>query len=88
MIGKTLGQVIEDWKIELIYPINKTIRSDWNQDLKLMCPITLLETSGTNYTALKNESTFEPLNIIQEDANKTDKEVWILLMDISKAYDS
>lgn len=44
MIGKTLGQVIEDWKIELIYPINKTIRSDWNQDLKLMCPITLLET--------------------------------------------
>ncbi|PKC66543.1 hypothetical protein RhiirA1_459593 [Rhizophagus irregularis] len=81
MIGKTLGQVIEDWKIELIYPINKTIRSDWNQDLKLM-------ESGTNYTALKNESTFEPLNIIQEDANKTDEEAWILLMDISKAYDS
>ncbi|GET53127.1 hypothetical protein RIR_jg28431.t2 [Rhizophagus irregularis DAOM 181602=DAOM 197198] len=81
MIGKTLGQVIEDWKIELIYPINKTIRSDWNQDLKLI-------ESGTNYTALKNESTFEPLNIIQEDANKTDEEAWILLMDISKAYDS
>lgn len=47
--------------------------------------------TGTNYAALRNENTFEPLKIIQgiiEDANKYDKEVWILLMDISKAYDS
>ncbi|GET00318.1 hypothetical protein GLOIN_2v1824527 [Rhizophagus clarus] len=45
----------------------------------------------TNYAALKNESTLEPLKIIQniiEDANVERKEAWILLMDISKAYDS
>lgn len=47
--------------------------------------------TNTNYAALKNESTLEPLKIVQaviEDANKYKKEAWILLMDISKAYDS
>ncbi|GBB96288.1 hypothetical protein RclHR1_02720003 [Rhizophagus clarus] len=46
---------------------------------------------GSNYAALLNESTLEPLKIVQsiiEDANKENKEVWILLMDISKAFDS
>jgi hypothetical protein len=47
--------------------------------------------TNTNYAALRNESTLEPLKIVQsviEDANKYKKEAWILLMDISKAYDS
>jgi hypothetical protein len=46
---------------------------------------------GKNYAALKNNSTFEPLKIVQsiiEDANRNKKEAWILLMDISKAFDS
>lgn len=44
-----------------------------------------------NYAALKNESTFEPLKIVYgiiEDANKYGKEAQILLMDISKAFNS
>ncbi|EXX66052.1 hypothetical protein RirG_127550 [Rhizophagus irregularis DAOM 197198w] len=46
---------------------------------------------GKNYAALKFESTFEPIKILQaiiEDANINKKEMWIVLMDISKAYDS
>ncbi|GBB97266.1 hypothetical protein RclHR1_29510001, partial [Rhizophagus clarus] len=46
---------------------------------------------GFNYAALLNESTLEPPKIVQsivKDANKEKKEVWILLMDISKAFDS
>lgn len=46
---------------------------------------------GKNYAALANESTFEPIKVIQniiEDANKMNKEAWIVLMGISKAYDS
>ncbi|CAB4439657.1 unnamed protein product [Rhizophagus irregularis] len=104
----------DEWKKGVIYPINKTTRSHWNNDLKLARPIVLLETArkiwfkiltnrlseiltkeqiltNTNYAALKNESTLEPLKIVQaviEDANKYKKEAWILLMDISKAYDS
>lgn len=107
-------EVLDEWKKGVIYLINKTVRSDWNQDLNLMRPITLLETArkiylkilvnrlvkiltekkilmDTNYAALKNVSTFEPLKIVHgiiEDANKFGKEAWILLMDISKAYDS
>ncbi|EXX74870.1 hypothetical protein GLOIN_2v1824527 [Rhizophagus irregularis DAOM 181602=DAOM 197198] len=105
---------IDDWKKGIIYPINKTTRSDWNQELSLTRPIVLLETArkiwfkvlvnrltdiltreqvlmNTNFAALKNESTLEPIKIIQaiiEDANNYNKEAWILLMDISKAYDS
>jgi hypothetical protein len=47
--------------------------------------------NDNNYAALLNNSTFEPIKIIQgilEDVNKYKKEAWILLMDISKAYDS
>ncbi|GES91125.1 hypothetical protein GLOIN_2v1827388 [Rhizophagus clarus] len=98
----------------MIFPINKTTRSHWNNDINLTRPITLIETArkifikvlvkrlakilslnkvlqGSNYAALLNESTLEPLKIVQsiiEDANKENKEVWILLMDISKAFDS
>lgn len=46
---------------------------------------------GKNYAALKYESTFEPIKILQgiiEDANINKKEARIVLMDISKAYDS
>ncbi|CAB4424719.1 unnamed protein product [Rhizophagus irregularis] len=108
------GNATEKWKRGLIYPINKTTRSHWNQDLSLTRPIVLLETArkiwfkilvnrlseilsknriltDTNYAALKNESTLEPIKIIQhiiEDANRNGKEAWILFMDISKAYDS
>ncbi|EXX72333.1 RNA-directed DNA polymerase from mobile element jockey-like [Rhizophagus irregularis DAOM 181602=DAOM 197198] len=104
----------EKWKKGIIYPINKTTRSHWNYDLKLIRPIVLLETvrkiwfkilvnrlsniltkeqvlTNTNYAALRNESTLEPLKIVQsviEDANKYKKEAWILLIDIFKAYDS
>src|SRR5256886_9661630 len=100
------------WKKGMIYPIKK--KMDWNKDLKLTRPITLIETARklmikiitnrlskiltenkilekSNYAALLNNSTFEPLKIVQgiiEDANKYKKEAWILLMDISKAYDS
>lgn len=89
-------KVLEDWKKGMIYPINKTTWSFWNQDLNLTSAITLIETArkiflkilvrrlsdilskekvlmDTNYAALKNESTFIPLKIIQgiiEDANK------------------
>ncbi|GBC47807.2 hypothetical protein GLOIN_2v29323 [Rhizophagus irregularis DAOM 181602=DAOM 197198] len=106
--------VTDEWKKGFIYPINKTSRSNWNQDLNLTRPIVLLETArkiwfkilvnrlgeiltkeqiltNTNFAALKNESTLEPIKIIQaiiEDANNYKKEAWILLMDISKAYDS
>src|SRR5438046_7098284 len=102
----------EAWKKGMIYPIKK--KMDWNKDLKLTRPITLIETARklmikiitnrlskiltenkilekSNYAALLNNSTFEPLKIVQgiiEDANKYKKEAWILLMDISKAYDS
>lgn len=44
-----------------------------------------------NYAALSNNCVFEPIKIIQgiiKDANKYKKEAWILLMDISKVYDS
>ncbi|EXX77498.1 hypothetical protein RirG_023220 [Rhizophagus irregularis DAOM 197198w] len=46
---------------------------------------------GKNFVALKYESTFEPIKILQaiiENANINKKEAWIVLMDISKAYDS
>ncbi|PKB96286.1 hypothetical protein RhiirA5_435087 [Rhizophagus irregularis] len=36
---------IDDWKKGIIYPINKTTRSDWNQELSLTRPIVLLETA-------------------------------------------
>ncbi|PKY34288.1 hypothetical protein RhiirB3_475964, partial [Rhizophagus irregularis] len=36
---------IDDWKKGIIYPINKTTKSDWNQDLSLTRPIVLLETA-------------------------------------------
>ncbi|GBC06112.1 hypothetical protein RclHR1_06630001, partial [Rhizophagus clarus] len=107
-------KVLDDWKKGMIFPINKTTRSHWNNDINLTRPITLIETArkifikvlvkrlakilslnkvlqGSNYAALLNESTLEPLKIVQsiiEDANKENKEVWILLMDISKAFDS
>ncbi|GBC18892.1 reverse transcriptase family protein [Rhizophagus irregularis DAOM 181602=DAOM 197198] len=106
--------VLDEWKKGIIYPINKTTRSNWNQELSLTRPIVLLETArkiwfkilvnrlneiltkeqiltNTNFAALKNESMLEPIKIIQaiiEDANNYKKEAWILLMDISKAYDS
>ncbi|GES80782.1 RNA-directed DNA polymerase from mobile element jockey-like [Rhizophagus clarus] len=107
-------KVLDDWKKGMIFPINKTTRSHWNNDINLTRPITLIKTArkifikilvkrlakilslnkvlqGSNYAALLNESTLEPLKIVQsiiEDANKENKEVWILLMDISKAFDS
>lgn len=43
------------------------------------------------FAALKGESCFEPIKIVQsilEDAKIRNKECWMLLMDISKAYDS
>ncbi|GBC20468.2 Down syndrome cell adhesion molecule-like protein Dscam2 [Rhizophagus irregularis DAOM 181602=DAOM 197198] len=102
----------KEWKDGIIYPIKKTM--EWNRDLKLTRPITLIETArkitikiltnrlndiltkytvlkGKNFAALKYESTFEPIKILQaiiEDANINKKEAWIVLMDISKAYDS
>ncbi|PKB95602.1 hypothetical protein RhiirA5_436408 [Rhizophagus irregularis] len=88
----------EDWKKGIIYPIKKTI--DWNRDLSLTRPITLIETArklaikiftnrlstilaknnilkGKNFAALKYESTFEPIKIVQsviEDTNINKKE--------------
>jgi hypothetical protein len=46
---------------------------------------------GYNFAALKGESCFEPIKIVQsilEDARLRNKECWMLFMDISKAYDS
>ena len=46
---------------------------------------------GKNYAALKCNSTFELIRLISsliEDANRFKKELWIILMDISKAFDS
>ncbi|POG67125.1 hypothetical protein GLOIN_2v1460814 [Rhizophagus irregularis DAOM 181602=DAOM 197198] len=37
--------VTDEWKKGFIYPINKTSRSNWNQDLNLTRPIVLLETA-------------------------------------------
>ncbi|GBC40758.1 reverse transcriptase family protein [Rhizophagus irregularis DAOM 181602=DAOM 197198] len=45
---------------------------------------------GLQFAGLPFSSTFEPLRIINEiiqDANENDKELWILSLDISKAYD-
>ncbi|CAB5353542.1 unnamed protein product [Rhizophagus irregularis] len=114
IINKAIKEGIwpKEWKEGIIYPIKKTI--EWNRDLNLTRPITLIETArkiaikiltnrlsdiitknsvlrGKNYAALKYESTFEPIKILQtiiEDANINKKEAWIILMDISKAYDS
>ncbi|EXX64219.1 hypothetical protein RirG_144880 [Rhizophagus irregularis DAOM 197198w] len=46
---------------------------------------------GYNFAALEGESCFEPIKILQsiiEDARLRKKECWVLMMDISKAYDS
>lgn len=46
---------------------------------------------GRNFAALKGESTFESIKVLQnriEYANFKKIEAWIILMDISKAYDS
>ena len=43
-----------------------------------------------NYAALPSKSTIEPIHIlnnIMEEAREKSKEVWILLQDMSKAYD-
>jgi hypothetical protein len=45
---------------------------------------------GNQFAGLPGSSTFEPLRIINEviqDANENDKELWILSLDMSKAYD-
>ncbi|GET61907.1 RNA-directed DNA polymerase from mobile element jockey-like [Rhizophagus irregularis DAOM 181602=DAOM 197198] len=45
---------------------------------------------GLQFAGLPFSSTFEPLRIINEiiqDANENDKELWILSLDMSKAYD-
>lgn len=45
---------------------------------------------GYQYAGLPSKSTFEPLRIINkiiQHANKWDKELWILALDMSKAYD-
>src|SRR4051812_17098785 len=46
---------------------------------------------GNNCAALPGTSTHEPLHIlnnIMEDAREKKKELWLLFLDISKAYDS
>ena len=46
---------------------------------------------GGNHAALPGGSTFAPLRIINavlEDAVDSDKEIWFLFQDLSKAYDS
>jgi hypothetical protein len=52
---------------------------------KILMENRVLEKS--NYASLLNNSTFEPFKIIQGiiDANKYKKEVWIFIMNISKA---
>ncbi|CAB4405908.1 unnamed protein product [Rhizophagus irregularis] len=64
------GNATEKWKRGLIYPINKTTRSHWNQDLSLTEAIIQITPHS------KNESTLEPIKIIQhiiEDANRNGK---------------
>ena len=46
---------------------------------------------GPNYAGLLGNSTKQPvhiLNMIMEEAKEKDKEVWILLQDMRKAFDS
>ena len=46
---------------------------------------------GPNYAGLPGNSTEQPvhiLNMIMEEAKEKDKEVWILLQDMKKAFDS
>jgi hypothetical protein len=45
---------------------------------------------GNQYAGLPGNSTFEPIRIINEliqDANENDKDLWLLALDMSKAYD-
>ena len=45
---------------------------------------------GGNFAGIPGGSTFEPLRILNsiiENANNRNKELWILLQDLSKAYD-
>ncbi|GES83915.1 Down syndrome cell adhesion molecule-like protein Dscam2 [Rhizophagus clarus] len=79
-------KVLNEWKKGMIFPINKTTLK---RLAKILSSNKILQ--GFNYAALLNESTLEPPKIVQsivKDANKEKKEVWILLMDISKAFDS
>ena len=46
---------------------------------------------GPNYAGLPGNSTKQPvhiLNMIMEEAKEKDNEVWILLQDMKKAFDS
>jgi hypothetical protein len=45
---------------------------------------------GNQFARLPGNSTFEPIRILNEiiqDVNKNEKELWIMLLDMSKAYD-
>ena len=54
--------------------------------LKVNCVL-----EGPNYCGLRQESTKTPIHILHnamEDARSSNKEMWILLQDMSKAFDS
>ncbi|RIB00510.1 hypothetical protein C2G38_2234069 [Gigaspora rosea] len=88
-------------QLERIFPIPKN--NNFDSNLNITCPISLITNklkqvflqypilSLYNYVALPRNSTSIPIHILNnliEDANYNYKEIWLLLQDMSKAYDS
>src|SRR4029078_13069147 len=78
------------WPIALIETFRKVVTKVITKILaRVMIEREILK--GPNYAGLPGNSTEQPvhvLNMIMEEAKKKNKEAWILLQDIKKAFDS